>query len=210
MNIYCEACDVLHHRGCRGFKKKTKKTTKWEEKPCITILAWLTLAASNSFWEGGTRGAASSPAQVYGNPTKLWCTTRALKTLIGTKSNRLRLLGQGADRALTCSPSQLSICFHPEVFHYLRATGQFLSPPFFLVTIFALLFGLLSAPRAKLVWYGLDTFRQQRRMSARVPTENDNTLASSLRTYFYHFLLQVNTSWQSIAAKTTVCPSKSC
>lgn len=108
-----------------------------------------------------------------------------IKTLIGTKSNRLRLLGQGAERALTCSPSQLSIQGHWPIS----------LPPFFLVTIFdfAFLSCLLCAPHVNLVWYGLDMFRH--RMSTRVPTENDNTFASCLRTYFYPFLLQVNTPW---------------
>ena len=57
---------------------------------------WLTLqlAESNSFWEEAQVPLLLLPAQVYDNPNKLWCAAQTLKTLIGTKSNRLCLSGQ--------------------------------------------------------------------------------------------------------------------
>lgn len=70
------------------------------------------------------------PAQVYDNPNKLWCAAQTLKTLIGTKSNRLCLSGQRAERvtvcALLCSPFQLSISPCPQIQHHSRSTYPFL------------------------------------------------------------------------------------
>lgn len=43
------------------------------------------------------------PVQVYDNPNKLWCAAQTLKTLIGTKSNRLCLAGQRELRVTVCA-----------------------------------------------------------------------------------------------------------
>lgn len=78
------------------------------------FLAWLTpqLAASNSFWEEAQVPLLLLSAQVYDNPNKLWCAAQTLKTLIGTKSNRLCLSGQESwESDCVCS----SLCSLPTI-----------------------------------------------------------------------------------------------
>lgn len=94
-----------------------------------TFLSWVTVAEYNSYWEGGTSACAPFLAQVCDNPNKLWCTAQTLKTLIGTKSNRLCLSGQGEPRASPLlSSAEPSFSFCPQLPHHFNPTLGTLPP----------------------------------------------------------------------------------
>ncbi len=105
------------------------------------------------------------PAQVYDNPNKLWCAAQTLKTVIGTKSNRLCLSGQRElrERLCMCS-SPLSL---PTINFFLSSSltslqvhlpiplfSLFFSPPLFFGSTcnFPLLFGVLFVLHLLLQW----------------------------------------------------------
>lgn len=92
---------VLALMGCM---ERLEKNTKWEEGWCCHF--W-------PDWHYSLQHVIHSkreeqvpplllPAQVYDNPNKLWCAAQTLKTVIGTKSNRLCLSGQRELREGLC------------------------------------------------------------------------------------------------------------
>lgn len=71
--------------------------------------------------------AAFSPAQVYDNANKLWCTAQTLKTLIGTKSNgAVPLRSEGAEQS-SFSARHYQFLSIPNFPSHFRTTN--LSPP---------------------------------------------------------------------------------
>lgn len=95
MNIYCASCLwCAARKGCRENKVgKSWCRHFWPD--------WHLQQVIHSEREAQVPRLLL-PAQVYDNPNKLWCTAQTLKTLIGTKSNRLCLSGQRELREWLC------------------------------------------------------------------------------------------------------------
>lgn len=117
------------------------------------------------------------PAQVYDNPNKLWCAAQTLKTLIGTKSNRLCLSGQRESGCvcvcvlLSFPTINFSLSLNPTSLLVHLPISVFFSPLFLLLSFgstcnFPFIF-LCPFCSEHFLWSWLDKFRRQRKKRVR-------------------------------------------